>query len=123
MKKDDMNSEEQEIVAKEWWGAEEPDAGSSNDPVVEEAEIQSRMKEYMMETLRWSHKELHDCVVTAGICAPGKPSNVKYLVALHKQVGDDKAGFLLQNWQSHSKQRIQEVLRCFSRTGLKLKTG
>ena len=36
------------------------------------------------------------------------------------QSGDAQAGFLPQNWQSHTKQRVQDVLRCLGRGGLKL---
>jgi hypothetical protein len=78
------------------------------------------MKDFMAKTLKWTHKELHDAVVIAGISAPATLSMANYFAALHHQFGDDKLGFLPQNWQSHTKQRIQEVLRCLARTGLKL---
>ena len=126
----DMNSEEQEIAAKEWGEAEEPGAASFKDPAEgeepsralseEDVGIQSRMKDYMTKSLKWTHKELNDAVVIAGISAPETPSMVNYFAALHHQFGDDKLGFLPQNWQSHTKQRIQDVLRCLGRTGLKL---
>ncbi len=126
----DMSSDEQDLATKKWREAEEPGTASSKDAVEahenscvlseEDADIQNRMKEYMMKSLKWSHKELHDALVSAGMSAPEPASMVHYLAALHHQFGDDKLGFLPQNWQSHSKRRIQEVLRCLRRTGLKL---
>ncbi len=126
----DMSSDEQDLATKKWREAEEPGTASSKDAVEahenscvlseEDADIQNRMKEYMMKSLKWSHKELHDAFVIAGMSAPETPYMVNYLAALHHQFGDDKLGFLPQNWQSHSKRRIQEVLRCLRRTGLKL---
>ena len=126
----DMSSDEQDLATKKWREAEEPGTASSKDPgeahenscvlSEEDADIQNRMKEYMMKSLKWSHKELHDALVIAGMSAPKTPSMVNYLAALQHQFGDDKFGFLPQNWQGHSKHRIQEVLRCLRRTGLKL---
>ena len=117
----DMNSEEQEMAVKEWREAEDWESQSlTGFPSEEDADIQRRMKDYMTKTLKWTHKELHDAVVIAGISAPETPSMFNYFAALHLQFGDDKSGFLPQNWQSHTKQRIQDVLRCLARTGLKI---
>ena len=126
----DMSVEEQEFAAREWREAEEPGPASSEDPAKgdeairalseEDADIQIRMKDYMTKALKWTHKELHDAVVIAGLRAPEAPSLVNYFAALHHQFSDDKLGFLPQNFQSHTSKRIQDVLRCLSRTGLKL---
>jgi hypothetical protein len=117
----DMNSEEQEMAVKEWREAEDSESQSlTGVPSEEDADIRRRMKDYMTKTLKWTHKELHDAVVIAGISAPETPSMVNLFGALHSQFKDDKSGFLPQNWQSHTKTRIQEVLRCLARTGLKI---
>ena len=74
----------------------------------------------MKKTLKWTQRELHDSLVNAGMSIPATPSLANYFAALHLQFGDEQNGFLPQNWQSHTKARITEILRCLSRTGLKM---
>jgi hypothetical protein len=118
-----MSAEEQELAGKAWLKADRGESapnGPDSVSLEEEADIRSRMKAFMSKDLKWTSKELHDAVVVAGISAPDTPSMFNYFSTLHQQFGDEKAGFLPQNWQSHTKKRIQEVLRCLCRTGLKL---
>ena len=54
-----------------------------------------------------------------------KPSEVieeggPYFGAFSVQYGDAQTGFLPQSFQSHTKKKIQDILRIFGRTGLKL---
>jgi hypothetical protein len=113
----------QEIASKEWKEAEEPGSASSTAFVEgnpEDVDIHYEMEGFMTQKLKWTHRELHDTVVIAGMSAPATPSMMNYFAALHHQFGDVNIGFLPQNWQSHIKKRIQDVLRCMGRTGLKL---
>ena len=103
----DMTVEEQQTAAKEWREAEEPGSASQGDAAIralseEDADIQGRMKEYMTKTLKWTHRELHDGVVIAGISAPETPSLSNYFTALHQQFGDNTRGFLPQNFDKSS---------------------
>ena len=82
--------------------------------------IRARMKDFMLTKLKWTHRELHDAVLSAGMNVPGRPSLINYFNTLRLQFGDSKAGFLPQAAQSHTKKRIQDVLRCLGRSGIKL---
>ena len=86
----------------------------------EDLNIRKRMVVYMERQLKWTHRELHDALIVAGHSAPGNPSFANYLATLHAQYGDADNGFLPQCFESHTKSRIQEILRCLSRTGAKL---
>jgi len=124
-KYEDMSAEERDLATKEWRAADESGATSSGNPADTEIDevavgIQSRMYNYMTKDLKWTQKELHDAFVIAGMSTPETPSMLNYFTALHRQFGDDKLGFLPQNRQSHTKKRIQTVLRCMARNGLKL---
>ena len=66
------------------------------------------------------HRDLHDAVLSAGISIPARPSLINYFNALRLQFGNAKAGFLPQAHQSHTKKRLQDVLRCLARSGKKL---
>ena len=45
---------------------------------------------------------------------------VTYISALHAQYGNSDMGFLPQSVHSHTKQKLQEILRILGRTGTKL---
>ena len=55
--------------------------------------IRVRMKEFMGTKLKWTHKDLHDAVLSAGIGVPTRPSLLNYFTALRLQFGDSKVGF------------------------------
>lgn len=119
----DMTTEDQDMATKAWRQAEyddvaciEPGGASSE----EQRDIRKRMSAFILKDLHWTSKELHDAVVIAGISAPATPSLCNYFTILHQQFGDNKAGFLPQNRQSHRKSKLQDILRCLSRTGLKM---
>ena len=127
----DMSSEEQQSAKTAWLEAEETEqdrdqAAASHDgqalpAPTDEVEIRKRMKEFMQKQLKWTHRELHDALLSAGLSAPvAQPSLVNYFNTLRLQFGDSKVGFLPQAAQSHTKARIQSVLRCLGRSGLKL---
>ena len=84
----------------------------------EDMEIRARMESFMQTRLKWSHRELHDALLYAGLDTPTRPSMVNYFSTLHMQFGDSKVGFLPQALPSHTKSRIQDILRCLSRTGV-----
>ncbi len=118
----DMDTEEQQLAGTTWMEAEEPGSASSDatNHTSEEHEIRTHMADFMKNTLKWTQRELHDSLVNAGMSIPATPSLVNYFAALHLQFGDKQNGFLPQNWQSHTKARITEILPCLSRTGLKM---
>jgi hypothetical protein len=89
-------------------------------PPKETAAIRKRMHGFMRVRLKWTHRELHDAVLTAGLQIPTLPSLLTYFGALHSQYGDTQLGFLPQAFGSHKKQKIQDLLKCLSRTGAKL---
>ena len=62
----------------------------------EDAEIGQAMKAFMTKDLKWTHQELHDVLLTAGISVPSAPSMVTYISALHAQYGNSDTGFLLK---------------------------
>ena len=86
----------------------------------DETAIRKRMKDFMQTRLKWTHRELHDALLSAGLNTPAQPSLVNYFNVLRLQFGNSKVGFLPQAAQSHTKTRIQSVLRCLGRSGLKL---
>ena len=74
----------------------------------------------MTKDLKWTHRELHDVLLTAGISVPSAPSMRNYIAALHAQYGNADTGFLQQSFQSHTKRKLQDILRILGRTGTKL---
>ena len=86
----------------------------------EGAEIGKAMTAFMRKDLKWTHRELHDALLTAGISVPSAPSMVTYISALHAQYGNSDMGFLPQSFHSHTKQKLQDILRVLGRTGTKL---
>ena len=82
--------------------------------------VRQKMDQHMRSRLKWTHRDLHDAVIAAGLNIPGRPSLLNYFRALNAQFGDSKVGFLPQAFQSHSKKKIQSMLKCLSRTGAKI---
>jgi len=119
----DMSSEEQQSAKTAWSDAEiaEQDRDQAASPHDGEWEIRKKMKDFMQTQLKWTHCDLHDALLSAGLSAPvAQPSLINYFNTLRLQFGDSKVGFLPQAAQSHTKARIQSVLRCLGRSGLKL---
>ena len=86
----------------------------------EDAEINKAMVAFMRKHMKWTHRELHDALLTAGVCVPAVPSMRNYVAALHEQCGNADTGFLPQSFHSHTKAKLQDILRILSRTGAKL---
>ena len=82
--------------------------------------VRKKMDEHMRLRLKWTHRDLHDALRVAGLDVPGRPSLLNYFRALHTQFGDTQVGFLPQSFQTHTKKKIQRMLRCLSRSGLRL---
>lgn len=119
----DMSSEDQQSAKVAWMEAEEEedDECQALPAPTDDAEIRKQMKDFMKIQLKWTHRELHDALLSAGLSVPvARPSLVNYFSTLRLQFSDSKVGFLPQACQSHSKARMQSVLRCLGRTGLKL---
>jgi hypothetical protein len=45
---------------------------------------------------------------------------LSYFPILHSQFGDTQIGFLRQAFHTHTKKTLQDMLKCLSRTGLKM---
>ena len=86
----------------------------------ENMKIQEAMVSFIRKDLKWTHRELHDSLLEAEVAVPVVPSIHNYISALHAQYGDADAGFLPQYFNSHSKKKLQAILRILGRTGLKL---
>ena len=69
----------------------------------EDAEIGKAMTAFIRKDLKWTHRELHDALVTAGVSVPSAPSMRNYIAALHAQYGNADTGFLPQSFPSHTK--------------------
>ena len=82
--------------------------------------VRHKMDQHMRSRFKWTHRELHDALSIAGLCIPAKLSLLNYFRALHVQFGDAEVGFLPQSFQTHTKSKIEQMLKCLSRTGLKL---
>jgi hypothetical protein len=82
--------------------------------------VRHKMDQHMRSRFKWTHRELHDALSIAGLSVPAKPSLLNYFRALHAQFGDAEVGFLPQAAHTHTKVKIQDMLKCFSRTGMKL---
>ena len=52
--------------------------------------------------------------------APDAPTMINYYKALAAQVGDPTMAAFAQNAKSHTKTHLQEILKVFSRTGIKI---
>ena len=108
-------AEEDQAEATDAWKKAEFAPGPASDEEKEEAgvlaaeedaEIGQAMTAFMKKELKWTHRELHDALLTAGISVPSAPSMRNYIAALHAQYGNADTGFLQQSFQSHTKQKI-----------------
>ncbi len=61
-----------------------------------DASVRKRMDGFMRSQLKWTHRELHDALLIAGLGVPSQPSLVNYFGVLHAQFGDSQTGFLLR---------------------------
>ena len=89
-------------------------------PVSDSASACQRRMHNAIKDCKWTVRELHDAALLSGLAAPTTPDLLSYFTLLSQQWGDAKAGFLPQHAKSHSKERLQKVLMCLSRTGLKM---
>ena len=130
---EDMAVTDQEEATQAWHKAEQAGPGSARQhdgpevrdeaAVAEEEEnekINEAMKAFIRKDLKWTHRELHDALLVAGIATPSVPSIRNYMAALYAQYGNADAGFLPQSFKSHTKDKLQRILRILGRTGLKL---
>ena len=56
------------------------------------------MVAFMRKDMKWTHRELHDALLVAGVAAPSVPSMRNYFAALHSQYGNADTGFLPQSF-------------------------
>ena len=82
--------------------------------------IGNAMAAFIRKDLKWTHRELHNALVTAAVSVPLVPSMRNDVAAFHAQYGDSDSGFLPQCFQSHTTTHILDILRILSRTGTKL---
>ena len=75
----------------------------------EDAGIGEAMAAFIRKDLKWTHRELHDALLTAGVSVPSVPSMRNYIAALHAQYGDSDTGFLPQSFHSHTKKRFETL--------------
>ena len=75
---------------------------------------------FIRKDLKWTHRELHDAILEAGVAVPPTPSMRNYISALYAQYGSAGAGFLPQSFKSHTRATLQGILRILGRTGAKL---
>ena len=123
-----MTEEDQAEATRAWHKAEFPPVSDSMEvqeestvlEKEEDEEIGKAMVWFMRKQMKWTHRELHDALLVAGVSVPVVPSMRNYFVALHAQYGDADTGFLPQSFHSHTKIRLQGILRIFARTGTKL---
>ena len=125
---DTMTAEDQTEATQAWQKAEFAPGSASVEETdeaevlaaEEDVEIGKAMAAFIRKDLKWTHRELHDALLTAGVSVPSVPSLRNYIAALHAQYGDADTGFLPQSFHSHTKKKIQEILRILGRTGTKL---
>ena len=115
----DMDAEDQALARKAWAAAEDEEKREPSEcgELCENAAIRQRMQQYMLHKLKWTHRELHDALVTAGMSIPLRPSLANYFAALRVQFADPQAGFLPQCFHSHTKKKMQDILRIFRPVG------
>mgnify|MGYP007045178682 CR=1 FL=1 len=82
--------------------------------------IDEAMVPFIRKKLKWTHRELHDALLVAGVAAPPTPSIRNYVSALYAQYGGADAGFLPQSFNARTKDKLKSILRILGRTGLKL---
>ena len=86
----------------------------------EDAEIGKAMTAFIRRDLKWTHRELHDALVTAGVSVPSAPSMRNYIAALHAQYSNADTDFLPQSFHRHTKEKLKDILRILGRTGTNL---
>ena len=60
----------------------------------DDAAVRCKMEIFMRTRLKWTHRELHDTLLVAGLSAPSLPSLVSYFSVLYAQFGDAQTGFM-----------------------------
>ena len=117
----EMTPEEQDAAKLRWFQAEEEEeSAETQSESLEGQAIRKRMKRFVTARLKWTHRELHDVLISVGFDIPVRPSLLGYFSTIRSQFGDTQVGFLPQSRHSHSKARIQGVLKILGRTGVKL---
>ena len=110
-----MNEEDQAAANRAWHRAEFPPVSDSMEyqdesAVIEKEEnekLEKAMVSFMHNEMKWTHKELHDALLVAGVSVPAVPSMRNYFAALHAQYGNTDTGFLPQSFQSHKKEKLK----------------
>ena len=119
---EDMTVADQEEATEAWRKSEigpvsdSPELGDEA-AVMEEEEnnnIQDAIKAFIGKDPKWTHRELHDALLVAGVAVPSVPSIGNYVAALHAQYGNADAGFLPQSLKSHAK---RQAAAHFAHTG------
>ena len=123
----DMDSDELQLATEAWRLADAEDRADTeeaarlcqpDDP--DQSEIHAHMKA-KLHSFKVEHRELHNATLAAGLAVPARPSWLNYFTALHAQFGDHAAGFLPQNLQTHTKKKVQDVLKAlFERPTVKI---
>ena len=123
-----MLSGDKEEAAEAWRKAELRPVTASPDErdeaAIMEAEDDQKtadaMTRFMQKDLQWTHRELHDALLEAGVAVPASPSMRNYIAALYAQYGNADAGFLPQSFKTHTKAKLQAIIGILRRTGLKM---
>ena len=116
----DMSADEQAEAKEAWRQAEIPQVPSGEGEQDAEARIDKAIVEFMTKQMRWTHRDLHDALLAAGVAVPPSPSMRNYLSCLHAQYGDADTGFLPQSFSTHAIAKLKEILRILARGGAKL---
>ena len=85
-----------------------------------DSSVRQRMDTFMRARMKWTHRELHDALLFAGLAVPALPSLVNCFSVLYSQFGNAQVGFMPQAFLTHAKANVQQLLKCLSRTGVKL---
>ena len=110
-----MSEEEQALAKCAWDKAEFPPVSDSMEDQEESAamekeeneKIEKAMVSFMHNEMKWTHKELHDALLVAGVSVPAVPSMRNCVAALHAQYGNTDTGFLPQSFQSHKQRKAK----------------
>ena len=119
---EDMAVADKDAATEAWRNAEVRPVsdGAELSEDEENNKIQERIVAFVRKELKWTHRELHDAVVVAGVAVPLIPSIRNYIAVLHAQFGHADTGFLPQSFHTHKKQTLVKILTILGRTGLKL---
>ena len=88
-----MTAPDQEEASEAWRKAElrpvsDSAEGRDEAPALEDDEnekIQEATVAFIWKGLKWTHRELHDALLVAGVAVPPAPSMQNYISALHAQ--------------------------------------